>query len=67
MVSWLVLLLRDLRFYNFSHWARFMVMISVVYRNLVGWETYHDYWALVGYDDGSDAEATHNITLGGIR
>lgn len=33
------------------------------YRNLVGWETYHDHWAAIGYDDGSDAEATHNIIL----
>jgi len=33
------------------------------YRNLVGWETYHDHWALVDYAIGSDAEATHNIIL----
>ena len=44
-----------------------MVMISVVYRNLVGWKTYHDHWALVDYAIGSDADATHNIMLGGIR
>ena len=24
---------------------------------------YHDHWALVGYDSGSNADATHNIIL----